>query len=253
MDYSLPYIPPPDYTVRIKPTNVSKNDRGKPHHYVPSIKHGKIHSSSNYEDDEPSVDIRSKSEVQAKVLKMLRHQGVPVLPGVNSRQRIDDTNGFVAHKPYVPQPTQDFGQINHLDRSSSGSSERSISRHNSPIISGRAFQPLNRVNEIEIQEEPEEDANFVLPGGNTFDSSERIRYNRLTPSPVLPRLQRLNYGGEYLPRIAIARRSWQGQSPDQLNIRSGEELTVTEVRNYWCRCVNASKHDGWVPMDYLSL
>ncbi|KAI6192296.1 Epidermal growth factor receptor kinase substrate 8-like protein 3 [Aphelenchoides bicaudatus] len=102
----LPYIPPPDYTIRPKQKPKvfveqqkryqAKDDHGKPHHYFPEIKRQppKPRPVSASIDEEPFEEPRSQSpeEVKHRVLRMLKEQGVPVFPTTPLKQVVEQGN-----------------------------------------------------------------------------------------------------------------------------------------------------------------
>ena len=110
--HRLPYIPPPDYTLRLHappaaarvaspplpsppPSSPSalarraaRDDPGQPHHYQPDVR--PVHrppraaaaAAINVEDDEPAEPPRNQAPeaVQKRISRMLKEQGVSVLP-----------------------------------------------------------------------------------------------------------------------------------------------------------------------------
>ncbi|KAH7712150.1 Protein T04F8.7 a [Aphelenchoides avenae] len=236
MDH-LPYIPPPDYTVRQPSAQAylaqqqaqyhrSRDDHGQPHHYVPPPKpraalfNGKS-SVLEAQDDEPQADVRSEWEVKNKVLRMLSQQGVPVLPGVNlvnvslpkadeSASNIGPSKAYIKHlenhRKYdtmnsyrtvdncqICKQMQDEMEERQRSANAGGYSPASsrssgYKRHDSPIISGRVYQPpaLTSVSESDPQE-PMEDADAIAmpppqlaPRTNGYPSPVIRRYVYVT-------------------------------------------------------------------------
>ncbi|KAI6239369.1 hypothetical protein M3Y99_00589300 [Aphelenchoides fujianensis] len=100
LDNRLPYIPPPDYSVRFKPQPAAqrrpqpRDDHGLPHHYQPQIRAPQRSRLSATIDEEPEEEPRNQSpdEVKRRVLRMLKEQGVPVFPIAPSKEVVEQAN-----------------------------------------------------------------------------------------------------------------------------------------------------------------
>ncbi|KAI6231457.1 Epidermal growth factor receptor kinase substrate 8-like protein 3 [Aphelenchoides besseyi] len=275
-DSRLPFIPPPDYTVRVKPkiaTQKLRDDHGQPHHYQPQIRPNRRSLTVDV-DDEPTEEPRSQSpdEVKRRVLRMIKEHGVPVFPIAGPKEVVEQgtpaalgpTRAYIKHlenhRKYDTLNSfrscdncalckQMQEEIDILEHGVSRKRPQAAAQNRRPqprperaqktrsaLISGKLFEPLREEDE---PAEPEESAEIVVAR-----VQNRHRSSIGTNSTASPPEQRRR-----IVRVpeAKARRDYAAATDQQLSVRMDEKLKVLQTDTIWSLCTRSDGAIGWTP------